>query len=76
MILGFAGNRDVVPKLVKIMDVAAAQTQQHKQRNAYYAANAITRIMGEDVQDRPIEEMDLERMRERVHLLVSRDAPP
>ena len=37
-----------------------------KKRPAYYAINAITRILKKDVREKPVEEMDIEKTRKKV----------
>ena len=57
--VGVIGDATVLPVL---RDVIA----DGKDRNVYYAINAVTRLTGKDVREKPVEDMDLEKVRPKV----------
>ncbi len=60
MMIGLAGDAQAIPTLRGILESDA------KERTMYYAINAITRITKKDVRVGPVEEMDVERTRQKV----------
>jgi hypothetical protein len=59
--IGVVGDASVLPTLQEILT-----TGNPKDRCVYHAVNAVTRLTNEDVREKPVEEMDIEKTRERV----------
>jgi hypothetical protein len=66
--VGVVGDRSAVPLLLEILtadaEIKSAESPRH--RRAYYAINAITRLTGKDLREKPVEEMDLAATRRKV----------
>ena len=76
MLIGFIGDKKAIPELESIMDqYAKPERPEHEKRNSYYAINALTRIIGEDVREKPVEQIDLDTSRMNIHKLLSRALP-
>jgi hypothetical protein len=71
--IGVVGDDAALPVLREIL---AADPPKGKPREAsdgrsvYYAINAVTRLTKKDVRDKPVEEMDIEKMRQKVLDLI------
>jgi len=71
--IGVVGDEAALPVLKHIL---AADPPKGAPRGAsdarcvYYAINAVTRLTGKDVRDKPVEEMDIEKTRRRVLDLI------
>jgi len=63
-IVSVAGDETALPMLIEIM--RSKVNGGPSDRRIYYAINAITRLTGNDVRPRPVEEMDLETARQKV----------
>jgi hypothetical protein len=63
-VVGVVGDVSALPGLHRLLD------HDDLDRRAYYAINAVTRLVGEDVRTRPIEEMDVASVRQRVKELL------
>jgi hypothetical protein len=72
--IGVVGDDAALPVLREIL---ATEPSEGKPREAsdgrcvYYAINAVTRLTKKDVRDKPVEEMDIEKTRQRVLDLIS-----
>jgi hypothetical protein len=76
MLIGYIGDNTAIPELEGIMDqFASPDRPEHEKRNSYYAINALTRLIGEDVRDKPVEQMDLNTSRTNIHKLLLRASP-
>lgn len=76
MLIGFIGDKTAIPALVSIMDLYSRPDRPDpEKRNSYYAVNALTRIIGEDVRDKPVEQMDLDTSRMNMNKLLLRASP-
>lgn len=62
--IGVVGDATVLPTLVEVLN--QDQKKPSESRQVYYAINAVTRLTGKDVRERPVETMDLESTRLRV----------
>jgi hypothetical protein len=62
--IGVVGDKSAIPTL---RDITAGDP---KERDVYYAINAITRLIKKDVREKPIEEMDVEKTRKAVLALI------
>jgi hypothetical protein len=71
IMIGPLGDNTVIPTLLEIIN--ERPTGGPADRRIYYAINAITRISGKDVRQKPVEEMDLDTTRRKV-LAVFKDA--
>ena len=60
VMIGVAGDASALPAL------RGPLAGEPKDRCAYFAVNAITRLTGKDVRDKPVEEMDVEKTRRRL----------
>jgi hypothetical protein len=58
--IGVVGDATALPMLRDILE------SEPKDRCAYYAINAVTRLMKTDLRDKPVEEMDVEETRRKV----------
>jgi hypothetical protein len=71
--VGVVGDEAALPVL---RDILATEPPQGKPRDAsdgrcvYYAINAVTRLTKQDVRDKPVEEMDIEKSRLKVLELI------
>ena len=70
IMIGVVGDKSALSAL------RAALQGDPKDQCVYYAINAITRLTGQDVRDKPVEEMDLEKTRRRVLDLLSQKKEP
>jgi hypothetical protein len=61
IIVGAAGDRSALPLLGTII-----REGDPKDRKVYHAINAATRLLGKDVRDQPVEEMDVEAVRKKL----------
>lgn len=68
MITGVSGDKGSLSTLTDIITNPVARDPAD--RLIYYGINAVTRITGEDVRPKPVEEMDLEIARQRVLELI------
>ncbi|HEX4610863.1 MAG TPA: hypothetical protein VH092_21920 [Urbifossiella sp.] len=72
--IGVVGDQSALPVL---REVLATDPPKGEPRDAsdgrcvYHAINAVTRLSGKDVRDRPVEEMDIEKARQKVLDLVN-----
>lgn len=60
MLVGVVGDVSALPVLKEILG------RDPKDRSVYYAINAITRLTSKDMREKPVEEMDVEKTRQRV----------
>lgn len=73
-LIGHVGDPTVIPTLTAIMDQYAAGPEEYLQRNSYYAINAISRLSGTDVRDKPVEDMNLRKSIDNIHKIL-KDSP-
>ena len=59
-IIGVTGDESALPVLREILD------RDPKDHSVYFAINAITRLTNKDLRDKPVEDMDVVKTRERV----------
>ena len=60
VVIGVVGNATAVPLLQSILET------EPKGRCLYHAINAVTRLTKKDLREKPVEEMDVDRVREKV----------
>jgi|GEM_PF-3807106 len=66
--IGVTGDRTALPLLTQVLKTGDADD-----RSVYLAINAITRITGKDVRDKPVEEMDVAQVRDKVLKMLQAD---
>jgi hypothetical protein len=73
VMIGVVGDAAALPTLRAILEESSTERflRDTRDRCVYYAINAVTRLVKEDVRDAPVEEMDLEQTRRRVLELLS-----
>ena len=72
--IGIVGDKAVLPDLGEILAAVPPKGMPREASNGrciYYAINAITRLAKQDVRDKPIEEMDIEKTRLKVLELIN-----
>jgi len=67
IMIGVIGDAAALPTL---RDLLSSQSKDSHDRKPYYAINAVTRLTKKDVRDKPVEEMDVEKTRKKVHELL------
>jgi hypothetical protein len=65
MMIGVIGDSTTLPTLRDIM------AGDPKERLVYYAINAISRLTGKDVRDKPVESMDVEKVRQKILEMIA-----
>lgn len=73
--IGVVGDAAAFPTLREILESKPKKEldlfgKPPKDRFGYYAINAVTRLTGKDVRDKPVEEMDVEKVRSKVLELI------
>lgn len=63
IMIGVVGDASVLPLLREVIN---EPPENPSDRNRYFAINAVTRLLGKDVRDKPVEEMDVEKTRTKV----------
>jgi hypothetical protein len=65
--IGLTGDKSALPTLRAILETALPKEDSISEaRCQYYAINAVTRLTGKDVREKPIENLDLETTRRKV----------
>jgi hypothetical protein len=67
ILVGAAGDDSALPLLAEVI-----RDGDPKDRKTYYAINAATRLLGKDVRDKPLEEMDVLEVKRRILPLLER----
>lgn len=64
MLAGVVGDATAFPTIREILE------SDPKERYVYYAINALTRLTGKDVRDKPVENMDIVKTRQKILELI------